>query len=140
MPDPEGNLTQPVGILEDGSVRASGLLLGYCGDVREYFLVNAPVVGTNTVTGAGVPAGELWVITQGEVLNATRALIYAAIGIWNGVNFYANTRIAPCAQWNAAGWRTWVVLQPGDAVRGVYAGCQVNDVLVLNYVGFKCEV
>lgn len=96
--------------------------------------------GTNTLVGATVPAGEVWVVTSIIAYNTTSANSFLSIIIYNGVTNYNLTRKKDAVANVVEQWIGNVYLEEDDRVRIAFDGCTLNDDLYAFILGYKMKI
>ena len=120
--------------------RKAGLLFGYKSQLMAQVYVPNAVVGANTMLGAAVPVGELWVLTALLCLNIGHATTSTFMGVQQGgTNFWAAATGALLALVGFS-WSGNLYLVAGDKPVGTIFGCSLNDDLWFIYHGYKMRL
>lgn len=125
----------------DGSAwRKSNLLWGYNDVVSEQVDDSNLPAGNQNLTGATVPAGEVWVITSLSIYFSSATIsqiLIAQVVDGNTVPLYANGSPSTTTWYAATGS---FVLGPGDNLYGRFYGCTAGDTGQFRYAGYKMDI
>lgn len=120
--------------------RAQPMLLGFSGIAFEKMTHTKSGAGTYQFVGAGVPAGEIWVIQSAEAYDADNAI--TGIEIFIARTGYAGNiavLVGPAAN-VACIYNGQVVLEEGDKLKFTLADCTDGDELYANYWGMRVDI
>ena len=111
----------------------------YAGKLEQSTINTSAAAGNNTLAGAAVPAGEVWIVTSVIAFNTVNAMTYSTIYIVGAVTRYLGYLAAPARY--AGNINTAVhVLEAGDYVGAIMAGCTLNDDIYLSISGYKMRL
>ena len=117
-----------------------GVVWGYSAVYQESAVNNDAAAGTNYLSGAVVPAGEVWVLTNIIVWDLATANSYINLMLHDGVNVHViHRKKGPTAD-VAEEWSGHVYLQAGDKLYCGFYGCALHDVLSMTGFGYKMKV
>jgi len=120
--------------------RKLSLVWGYTDRLADQESLADAAAGTNTLVHTTVPAGEVWVITGGSVIDAQTAATCSFLAVLGGVGFfiYSYGTLTP---WRYSAMPAChFVLKAGDYVQSEFGSCVLNDDLVSNVWGYKMGV
>ena len=136
--DADGHLQLDV-LTVPGSTGVGNVLMGWNAAYEEYGSDADGVAGTNTQSGAAVPAGEVWVIQMMWSLNDVSSVvqqhwIVGGLGTHRLAYYAAPGANVPVIV------RDVVVLGAGAFLRWKWLGCVVGDNLFWGALGYKMKV
>jgi len=112
-------------------------IFGVGGVVGERLQIVA-AAGTNTIPGANVPAGYIWVVTFATMVDATSAVTGASLlTVRAGVTNLVMTRAGVLGINLGISFSGVTVLVAGDRVAGRCDGCVAGDALIFCYGGYS---
>ncbi len=145
-------LMVPVLLESDGTLPITGhgyigaawqknpLLLGYSGDKSEEPYTLSATAGDNTLTGGGVPGGEIWIVEAISALdltnNPSRVILFVSV---NGVNVVL-TDISTVVAGQFIVWSGAITLSQGDTVKATIYGCTLNDDIFMQYHARRIDI
>lgn len=113
---------------------------GYTDRLADQESLADAVAGTNTLVHTTVPAGEVWVITGGSVIDAQTAATCSFMAVLGGTGFFVYS-YGTLAPWKYSAMPACnFVLKAGDYVQSEFGGCAAGDDLVSNIWGYKMAV
>jgi len=116
------------------------LLLGYSGDTSEVVTNTNADAGLNTLSGAAVPAGEIWVVEAIGVRNVNKASSRSWIYVTtNGNNTYLSDQVAAAAGQFTV-WAGAITLSEGDKVQALIYGCDAGDDIKMHYHARRIDI
>jgi hypothetical protein len=126
--------------LVGGSQQKDPIRLGYSAIQAEEVVNLSAASGGNTLTGATVPAGEIWVIKFAEASNSNTANSNTKIRAnIDGVALVLVENTTPIQGiWDI--WNGEIVLAEGDNVYARLMGCALNDDIYLRYAGIRIDI
>jgi len=122
-----------------GVAHKDPIRLGYSGDKSEQVSDLSADAGTNTLNGATVPAGEIWVIEAISARNVNKSAVRLLLQV--SVNSVA-VRLLELTTTAAAEFITWtgaITLSEGDKVQAVIFSCDADDDIYLQYHGRRID-
>jgi len=116
------------------------LALGYSGDKTQEVAVADATAGTNSLTGAAVPAGELWVVEAISSRDTTSVPTSVLLTVFvNSVTLILTSQLTVAAG-EFVNWSGAVTLSEGDKVIAVLYGCTLNDNIDMRYHARRIDI
>ncbi len=138
----DGTAYRPGRIADDGTLQVRGEdQLHSFQDTLEVYVTGALTAADGYLESPAVPAGDLWVITNIILENATRNITSSR---WCRVSggvvycFGCVTRAIPLAERTC--WYGWEWAKPSDTIRGEFVGGQIGDVCHMWITGHRMSL
>lgn len=117
-----------------GAWRKQPLVFSYSTNYLERVFTLSAAVGANTLTLTAVPANTLRVITNLTAFNNTSPTTFTDVDTGAGSPLLAVVGALTARM--PLIWSGWVFMAAGQACRGYFEGCTLNDDLYLDAVGY----
>lgn len=111
-------------------------LFSYHSQIMGTVALMPAAAGNNTLTGAAVPAGRIWIITAMEAHDDTSPVTSIRFGVgWGGVPYWFSAVVGPAAG-IGRDWQGHLYLVQGDFCVALLTGCVAGDAIVFHYAGY----
>jgi len=120
--------------------RKLAMVWGYSGSMGEAVNDTDADVGNNTLETTVVPAGEVHVVHSAFAVNNNTdvgAIIFQVIS--GGTTHYLHRSTSPGVG-NSVELPVMIILNPGDHMHCVFAGCADGDTIRFHIWGYKMEI
>lgn len=120
--------------------RRLNLLWGFYDTLAETVVNLSATAGLNTLLGAAVPSGEIWVVRMISAVDVNTAVTYIRLGVRIGPTDYRVYEVRPgvAAQWSSV--QCDLVLKESHQIVASMDGCVLNDDIYMQYLGYKMNV
>ncbi|MGB2984389.1 MAG: hypothetical protein WBE26_00785 [Phycisphaerae bacterium] len=104
---------------------------------QERQINTAAATGTNTLSGATVPAGEVWIVRCAIACDVTSGTDIVSVYVNDSGVDYLTDRAANATAAQVVGGACWAPMKAGDNLAAKFYGCVSGDDLYLYGHGFK---
>jgi hypothetical protein len=140
MPDPYGINSVLAGLNKDSNPRALSLLWGYSSSYKDGSKDTNASAGLNYLSLTAVPDGEIWIVTHIVAYNDNSICSVLQLQMRSGDSTYLIRRVVNVAADEEILWTGNIIMEAGEYIRGLYAGCNAGDDIYLYALGYKMQV